>query len=253
MKEKIRRIWKPLAITLILSVAIWSTSLTKPVHAQPPIMTTFKAAEITGNPGDIRTVTVNVYNAGYFWGWQVYMTWDPTVLNFVILTFGDFLAGQPLGTVQNSMTDYVSDGWFMCSEVSYGDDPGVGNETDPASGWLMSVAFEILTLADSPITIDSIYTYWMDDVNGPTAPWGDDGVPSSEMIKEDGALVMPWDEDINVDGIVDVMDLAYVAINYGKGPGDTIDPPRADVNGDGYVNIVDLSMVAIKYGQYTGY
>lgn len=55
------------------------------------------------------------------------------------------------------------------------------------------------------------------------------------------------DEDVNLDGRVDIMDLSWVGINYGKSGGD-IQPPRADVNGDGDVTIIDLAMVASKYG-----
>ncbi|MCK4425048.1 hypothetical protein KAU93_05115, partial [Candidatus Bathyarchaeota archaeon] len=193
MKEKIKRIWKPLALTLILSVAIWGTSLTKPVHAQPPIMTTFKAATITGGVGDIRTVTVIAYDVQDFWGWQVFMEWDPLVLDFVMLTFADFLAGLSPAPAQSAQTDYVSDGWLMCTEMRYGEQPGV----TASSGLLVSIVFQILTVTDSPITIDSVYTYWMDDELGPSAPWGDQ---EGEMIKEDGGLVVPWDEDVNIDG-----------------------------------------------------
>ena len=251
MKAKIKRIWKSLAIMLILGVAIWGTSLTKPVRADvPPIMTTFRTATITGGVGDIRAVTVIAYDVQVFWGWQVFMEWDPLVLDFVMLTFADFLAGLSPAPAKAANTDYASDGWLMCSEMRFGDQPGVGNETHPvSSGLLVSIVFQILTVTESPITIDNQWTYWMDDLLGPSAPWGD---VEGEMIKEDGGLLVPWDEDVNIDGIVDCLDLAYVAINWGKTGGE-IQPPRADIDGDSDIDIVDLSMVAIQYGEYTGY
>jgi hypothetical protein len=246
MKEKQKRMWKPLALTLILSVAIWGASLTKPVQAlEPPIMTTFRAATITGGVGDLRTVTVMAYDIDKFWGWNIFMTWDPLVLDFVSLTFADFLAGLDPSPAKSSQLGYTDDGWLMCTELRFGGQSGVTAD----SGLLVSVVFEILTTTDSVVSIDSQYTYWLDEDYGPAQPWGD---TEGEMIKENGGLVSPWDEDINIDGIVDCLDLAYVAINWGK-TGGAIQPARADVDGDGDIDIVDLSMVAIKYGEYTGY
>ena len=46
-------------------------------------------------------------------------------------------------------------------------------------------------------------------------------------------------EDVNVDGVVDVQDLVYIAQRYGQTSTTT-----ADVNGDGVVNIDDLILVA---------
>lgn len=243
--KKIKRMWKPLALTLILSVAIWSASLTKPVHGPqvPPIMTTYKAATITGQVGDIRTVTVTAYDVEDLTTWQVFMSWDPTVLKYIEIVFADFLAGQPEGSTTASSTYNDPIDSFMATESQFGTHPGV----TVASGLLMSVKFEVLNAVETTIYIDYQWTYWIDSTQ---TCYGNE---PEEMIKENGSFISPWPEDINMDGFVDAMDLAYVAINYGKGPGDDIQPPEADVNGDGYVDIIDLSMVAIKYGQYAGY
>jgi hypothetical protein len=241
MKEKQKRMWKPLALTLILSVAIWGASLTKPARA--PIMTTYRAATITGRVGDIKTVGVMAYDVDDLTTWQVFMSWDPAVLKYIGLAFAGFLADQPEGSTTASYTYDDPIDMLMATESQFGQYPGV----TVASGLLMSVTFEVISAAETTININYPYTYWIDSTQ---TCYGD---TEGEMIKENGAFVSPWPEDINMDGFVDAMDLASVAINYGKGPGDEIKPPEADVNGDGYVNIVDLSMVAIKYGQYAGY
>ena len=50
-------------------------------------------------------------------------------------------------------------------------------------------------------------------------------------------------EDVNGDGVVNIIDLTLVASNFGKqGQND------ADVNGDGVVNIIDLTLVAGAFG-----
>lgn len=68
----------------------------------------------------------------------------------------------------------------------------------------------------------------------------------------DGTICL-WDfsaslqpEDVNADGVVDVLDLTLVASNFGK-QGHT----AADVNGDGIVDILDLALVASAFGRKT--
>ena len=50
--------------------------------------------------------------------------------------------------------------------------------------------------------------------------------------------------DVNVDGVVNILDLVMVAQHIGREkPGN----PRVDVNGDGVVNIQDLVIVANNF------
>jgi PKD repeat protein len=144
-------------------------------------MTTFKVEPetSTGGIGDIITVAVNVYNASDLWGWQVFMTWDPIVLNATNVVFGGFLAGQPEGST--TMSNIYNEGGFLfATETTFGNYPGVGNETYPVSGWLMSAEFEVLSWGETTLGIDNEYTYWMDSTLG---TWGDE---PGEMIKENG-------------------------------------------------------------------
>ena len=53
----------------------------------------------------------------------------------------------------------------------------------------------------------------------------------------------PFPEDVNEDGVVNIVDLTLVASNFGK-TGENV----ADVNGDGVVNIIDLTLVAAAFG-----
>ena len=50
-------------------------------------------------------------------------------------------------------------------------------------------------------------------------------------------------EDVNKDGIVDIIDLALIASNFGKPA-----PNVADINGDGIVDVIDLALVAAAFG-----
>ena len=53
-------------------------------------------------------------------------------------------------------------------------------------------------------------------------------------------------EDINQDGIVNILDLVLVGQNLGQKPASN---PRADVNKDGQVNVLDLVLVAERLGE----
>ena len=57
--------------------------------------------------------------------------------------------------------------------------------------------------------------------------------------------------DVNVDGVVNVLDLTLVAAHFGTTPAaaQTLNP---DVNGDGTVNILDLTLVASHFGSRSG-
>ena len=48
--------------------------------------------------------------------------------------------------------------------------------------------------------------------------------------------------DVNEDGIVNILDLTFVASRLGQ------NDPKADVNGDDTVNILDLVLVAQNFG-----
>jgi hypothetical protein len=53
--------------------------------------------------------------------------------------------------------------------------------------------------------------------------------------------------DVNMDGVVNILDINLVEQNYGNTYSE--DLPRWDVNQDGVVNIQDLSIVAARFGE----
>jgi hypothetical protein len=61
-------------------------------------------------------------------------------------------------------------------------------------------------------------------------------------IWENKAAASPSNGDINDDGRVNMLDLAYVAAHFGRST------PAADLNRDGKVDIFDLAIVADNYG-----
>ena len=57
--------------------------------------------------------------------------------------------------------------------------------------------------------------------------------------------------DVNADGVVNILDLTFIATHFGEIS--TVDQnPNPDVNGDGEVNILDLTLVASYLGKKSG-
>jgi hypothetical protein len=56
--------------------------------------------------------------------------------------------------------------------------------------------------------------------------------------------VKNWAEDVNQDGIVNILDFSMFASKFGQTSG----AGRSDINGDGTVNLLDFSLLAAKFG-----
>lgn len=57
--------------------------------------------------------------------------------------------------------------------------------------------------------------------------------------------------DVNQDGIVNILDLTYIASQFGEIPTEE-QLSNPDINRDGIVNILDLTLAARHFGKYSG-
>ena len=64
----------------------------------------------------------------------------------------------------------------------------------------------------------------------------------SELPPEEDAMPEPSPYDVTGDGIVNILDLTFVASRFGESDSD------ADVTGDGVVNVLDLVLIAQNLG-----
>jgi len=63
-----------------------------------------------------------------------------------------------------------------------------------------------------------------------------------------GTITLYKDPDVDHNHIVNVVDLATVAIAFGSTPTSANWNAAADINNDGKVNVLDLAFVAFYYG-----
>ena len=55
------------------------------------------------------------------------------------------------------------------------------------------------------------------------------------------------DPDVNHDGVINILDLAHIALAYGSAKGESRYNASGDLNADGLINILDLALAAFDY------
>lgn len=250
----IKTLWITVLTFLILSVGIMNAD------AQLETGMTIEPWLTSAEVGSTFIVDIMVHNVVDCFAWQVNITWNLAVLNissiydpyynywFPQFSYGDFMADQPHNDVNK--IDY-DEGWFMIGQTTQGEVFGV-----TGSGWLAAVEFKVVGAGNSVIDIASNYWYSGGDPPYPTTYMLDyiGGGVEIPMTPQNGYFVIvptPWDTDLNQDGLIDIRDLARVAIKYGW-EGTAGEIPE-DITGpldepDGHVDIYDLSAVAMDYG-----
>ena len=104
------------------------------------------------------------------------------------------------------------------------------------------VSSNLLTVPEEPETTEednTPETPLADDVTPEPTP-EEDAVP--EQPSEEDTMPEPLPYDVTGDGVVNILDLTFVATRLGESDSD------ADVTGDGTVNILDLVLIAQNFG-----
>jgi len=169
--------------------------------------------------GEQLTFSLNIANGQNVFGYQATVFFDHTTLKYVDSTNEDYLPSESY-----RITPVVSGNSVTLAASAY-------NTESMGDGTLATIIFEVVALKASTVTLFDVL---LTDMTGETA------VPHIENAEITKPLRLP--EDVNKDGIVDIIDLTLVASNFGK-TGENV----ADVNGDGGVNIIDLTLVAAAF------
>lgn len=140
-----------------------------------------------GMLGESFTVDIQIADVVNLYGWQVNMSFNPSVVEVVNITEGEFLKDQPEGTSGDSRIENEK-GWATFSWMTMGKQPGVYG-----AGQLATVEFLILAEGESVLNITNPGTYLIEMVP-PPAPPGEP--PSREIphVAENGffsSLILP--------------------------------------------------------------
>jgi len=114
--------------------------------------------------------------------WQVNMSFNPTVLEYLNVTEGNFLEDQPYGTSPMFRFDHADDGWITFGWTTKQYDKGV-----PGNGTLATVTFKVKAQGESMIDINHTYTKLI-RVWAPPPPPGHDPVEEIPSTKENGVF-----------------------------------------------------------------
>ena len=198
----------------------------------PDVSFTFSATETNLLAGDTFTLNLNAENIIDLAGWQADITFDPTVLEAVEVTEGDFLKTEDGntffqdGTIDNTIGKITD---LFSARIS---ESGVSG-----TGTLLSVTFKAKAGGETQVTLEN---FEFSSISGAVIP----SVPPDITITV--GEYPAW--DVNQDGRVSVVDLVIVATDLGS------DAPanlRTDVNRDGTINIQDLILVSQHLGEST--
>ena len=170
--------------------------------------------------GQQLTFSLNITDGENVAGYQATVSYDTSALRYV----------------ESANSDYLPSGAFFVPPVADGNSVTLaGTALDAESngdGTLATITFEVVEAKASTVRLTNVL---LTDSSGGSA------VPQIENAEITETSQLP--EDINKDGVVNIIDLTLVAANFGNtGQND------ADVNGDGVVNIIDLTLVAAAFG-----
>ena len=170
--------------------------------------------------GEQLTLSINIADGENVAAYQATVQFDDSALRYISSANGDYLPAGAFPLPAEASGNTVTLAAVSLTGESAGD------------GTLATITFEVIAVKESTLTLSGVLL-------------SDSAETASRPQVEAGLIVEPpqLKEDVNADGVVNILDLVRVASNLGKS-GEN----GADVNGDGVVNILDLVLVAGAFG-----
>lgn len=144
MGLKLKGIMLFLIITSVTALANVkpASSATSTLYIDPPIVYT--------SSDETFVVNIMVANVAYLFAWQTNITFDPSVIEFLNVSEGDFLQDQPEGTTLLTNLGSATDGWILFGATTTGTYQGISG-----TGTLATVEFRVMTDGESEIDIET--------------------------------------------------------------------------------------------------
>ncbi len=197
-----------------------------PIVVSPSIATVSLTPQTVTSPaiGEQLTFSLNITGGENVAGFQATVEYDTSELRYVQSDNGDYL---PAGAF--FIPPIIEGNTVMIAGTSLAGEMN-GN------GTLATLTFEIIAAKTPTVNLSNVLL---------TDSAGSSSTPHVEGTEITTPQQLP--EDVNDDGIVNIVDLTLVASNFGETGANA-----ADMNGDGVVNIVDLTLVAAAFGNTAG-
>ena len=185
------------------------------------------------------SVSLDIYlnnsPAGNIWGWDVGVTWDPTVLQLETVTEGPYLNGNGQTLF---ITGYINNTGGTTPQ-GIGDVYLTNMTTNAAAGVLATLTFQVMKYGNCTVNLTAGTPTLEDNFHSPIAC----ALQGATLI----SYTIPG--DFRLDGKVDLGDLTTLALAWHSQPGSPNWNPAADLNHDGVVDLADLVTLGMYYGQ----
>ena len=183
--------------------------------------------------GDTFTLDIRAENISDLAGWQFDIVFDPTLLEAINVSEGDFLK-------TDGGTTFFHGGNIdnVAGKITGLSAARLSAEGLSGTGTLLQVRFKAKSAGETQLTLQN---FQFGSVTGDSIPAG----PHQIRITVEGQLATG---DVNRDGVVSILDLILVAQQLGRRvPAGS----PVDLNGDGVVSILDLILTARAIGSTT--
>lgn len=171
--------------------------------------------------GEQFSIAIDIANAQNVAGYQISLQFDSEALQYISWEQGTYLPDAIFSFPMIIGIDEIT----LASTAR--------TAADTTQGTLLTITFEVVAVKASTLSLSEVIL---------SSSIGTELLVATE----DGEIVEPttppW--DVNKDGVINILDLTFVAANFGK-----MGPTPADVNGDDVVNILDLTLVASHLGE----
>ena len=197
------------------------------------------ASVVSPEVGEELTFSLNIEGGENVAGYQATVLFEDSTFDYVKSANDDYLPADafiadPIGRfVRIGDTPFGDPIWGRNVTIAANTLAGAAN----GDGTLATLTFKVVDFKASTVTLSKVYL-----VDSDGNRW--------EATTENGVMTIPPEpveailEDINRDGVVDLLDLVIVGARYGQRGQNS-----ADLNGDHLVDIVDLVLVANAFGE----
>ena len=198
--------------------------------ANPGVGYTFSKTPI--HTGDTFTLDIRAETVFDMAGWQFDIAFDPTALEAISVSEGNFLKTGGTTLFQGGTIDNAAGKIEGISAIR------LSTRGISGTGTLLQVTFKAKSAGETELTLQN---FQLGNITGESFPAG----PHQVRIVVEGQLA---NGDVNRDGQVSILDLILIARQLGKRvPADS----PVDLNRDGVVSILDLILAAQALGNTT--